>query len=110
MLEHPLALLNTSIITTDGEYTLTTVTLEEARMQVAAATSLDSAIGHQSTADIMTTLLGVQVETNRQQFVQQVGQAALVFKLRGRPEEGVVLTAEQIAGIGYDFKILVRVS
>lgn len=104
-----LALLNTSILTTAGSYNLTDITLEQARQIVADnAGNLDSAIGHQSTADIMTTLLGVDVPVNRQMFTQEVGQQALVFKLNGRPEEGKILTAAEIETIGYKFQLLRR--
>lgn len=104
-----LALLNTSILTTAGNYTLTDITLEEARQIVKAnANNLDSAIGHASTAEIMTTLLGVDVPVNRQMFTQAVDQRAIVFKLNGRPEEGKILSAEEIGSIGYKFQLLER--
>lgn len=104
-----LALLNTSILTTAGTYTLEDISLDQARQIVADNTgNLDSAVGHQSTADIMTTLLGVNVPVNRQMFTQEVGQQALVFKLNGRPEEGKILTAAEIEAIGYKFQLLRR--
>lgn len=102
-----LALLNSSILTTDGAYSLKTITAEKAK-QLVSSSDLDSAIGHQSTADIMTTLLGVDVPMNRQMFQQQNGQQALVFKLNGRPEEGKVLTASEIETIGYKFQLLTK--
>lgn len=104
-----LALLNTSILTNDGEYSLRTITLEEAQALVQAQSdNLDSAIGHESTAQIMTTLLGADVAVNRQMFAQEVGQTALVFKLNGRPPEGKILTAEEIEKIGYKWQVLER--
>lgn len=106
---HKLALLNTSILTSAGEYKLTDITLGEAKELVNNADSLDSAIGHQSTAEIMTTLLEKDVQVNRQMFTQEVGQNALVFKLNGRPEEGKILTAEEIEKIGYKFQLLERI-
>lgn len=102
-----LALLNTSIITVEGEYSLKQISLEEARKLV-CENELDSAIGHQSTADIMTTLLEVEVPVNRQMFVQEVGQLALVFKLNGRPPEGTILSVEEIEKIGYKWQVLER--
>ena len=69
---------------------------------------LDSAVGHESTAEIMTTLLGTEIPVNRQMFVQQPGQQALVFKLNGRPEEGKILSAEDIKAIGFKFQLLTR--
>ncbi|MCL2869812.1 YddF family protein, partial [Candidatus Saccharibacteria bacterium] len=67
-----------------------------------------SAVGHESTAQVLTTLLGITVPMNRIQFRQAAGQVALVFKLNGRPEEGKVLTAEEIETIGYSFQKLTR--
>lgn len=104
-----LALLNTSILTTAGEYKLSDISLEDAKKLVADAGTLDSAIGHQSTAEIMTTLLETEVAVNRQMFTQEVGQQALVFKLNGRPEEGKILSKEEIEKIGYKFQLLERV-
>lgn len=104
-----LALLNTSILTTAGTYSLKDISLDEARELVADnINNLDSAIDHQSTAEIMTTLLGVDVPVNRQMFAQEVGQQALVFKLNGRPQEGKILQAEEIEEIGYKFQVLTR--
>ena len=105
----PLAILNTSILTTAGSYTLRDITVEEAR-ELAEDNDLDSAVGHASTAQVMTTLLGVEIPTNRQLFTQQTGQQALVFKLNGRPEEGKILTAAEIEEIGYKFQLLTRIN
>ncbi|GGE47525.1 hypothetical protein GCM10011391_27900 [Pullulanibacillus camelliae] len=102
----PLALLNTSILTADGDFTLRTITLEDAKALVDSASGLDSAIGHESTAQIMTALLGVDVPVHRQMFEQQPGQQALVFKLNGRPPEGKVLSIEEIEAIGYKWQLL----
>lgn len=105
-----LALLNTSILTTAGEYRLTDITLDEAKALVKNnRDNLDSAIGHASTAEIMTTLLESDIKVNRQMFMQDVRQMALVFKLNGRPEEGKILSAEDIEQIGYKFQILDRI-
>lgn len=104
-----LALLNTSILTSTGLFSLDDITLTEARELVQEnLNELDSAIGHQSTAEIMSALLEVEIPVNRQVFQQQVEQKALVFKLNGRPEEGKVLTVDDIENIGYKFQVLER--
>ncbi|NUZ10066.1 DUF1874 domain-containing protein [Pseudoalteromonas sp. McH1-7] len=104
-----LALLNTSIATADGSYELKTISLEEARLLVAEnKDNLDSAIGHKSTSEAMTELLGVRIDMCRQEFKQQCGQSAIVFKLKGRPPEGAVLSKSQIDEIGYEFKLLTK--
>jgi len=107
-----LALLNTTIATTDGLYEIKTVTLGTAKSLVHhaldAGVELDSAIGHESTAAIMSELLDTDIPVNRQMFAQQEGQQALVFKLKGRAPEGVILSSEEIETIGYEFKIMTR--
>lgn len=102
-----LGVLNTAILTTDGSYTIRTITLDEAKALVAAH-ELDSAVGHESTAAIMSDLLGVPVPVNRQMFAQQVGQCALVFKLNGRPPEGQILSRPELEEIGFTFKVMER--
>jgi hypothetical protein len=106
---YPIGILNTSIVTADGEYTLATITTEEARALVADAT-IDSAVGHVATAELLSELLGVEVPVNRQLFIQQPGQRALVLKLDSRPPKGKILSPSEMADIGYSFKILRRVS
>lgn len=104
-----LAILNTSILTTEGTYTLKSISLDEAR-ELVAKNDILSAVGHQTTADILTELLGVSVSLNRILFTQEVGQQALVFKLLGRPEEGKILSRAEIDEIGYKFQILDRLA
>jgi hypothetical protein len=109
-MEHPIAILNTSIITSVGTYEMTPTTLEIARILVNKPEGFISAIGHQSTAEILTNLLQIEVPMNRINFEQQVLQMALVFKLKQRAPEGVILSAEQIEEIGYEFFLLKRYS
>lgn len=100
-------LLNTTIITSDGDYSIRTVSLEESK-QLLKNTCVLSAIGHQSTADILSLLLGIPVVMNRIEYKQEIGDVALCFKLKGRPEEGKILTVEEIESIGYEFKVMIK--
>ena len=102
-----LAILNTSILTTVGTYELKDITLEQAQ-DLVHNNDILSAIGHQSTADILTTLLGTTIHMNRIMFEQEQGQKALIFKLLSRPEEGKILTQQEIEQIGYKFQLLIR--
>ena len=102
-----LAILNTSILTSTGMYELQDITLQEAQ-QLVQNNEILSAIGHQSTADMLTTLLGTTIPMNRIMFEQQEGQKALIFKLLSRPEEGKILTQQEIEQIGYKFQLLIR--
>jgi Domain of unknown function (DUF1874) len=111
-----LALLNTSILTNYGAFTYRKIDLNDAQIlaynandpMIGPDDGLLSAIGHESTAQILTELLDVPVAMNRIQFAQEVGQNALVFKLKGRPPEGKILTKEEIETIGYEFGLLSR--
>lgn len=101
-------LLNTSILTAHGRYSYEPMSLENAR-EIALTNSADSAVGHQVTADILSELFGFAVPLNRCFYVQQPGDIGIVFKLRGRPEEGKALTREEVEAIGYDFGLLTRI-
>lgn len=105
-----LAILNTSIVTADGVYELSTISLTEAQNLISRADGIDSAVGHDSTAEILSTLLGVHVPVSRQLFAQQPGQSALVFKLNGRPEPGRELSRAELEDIGFTFKVMTRVA
>ena len=106
-----LAILNTSIITAYGEFRYIPLSLEDAQ-NVAQTANMGygvlSAVGHQSTAEILTELLEFEVPVNRIQFAQEPGQDALVFKLKGRAPEGAILSREEIDAIGYEFGLLTR--
>ena len=106
----PVGVLNTSILTAYGTFEYVEITLDQAQALVCGTGGFLSAVGHESTAQILTALLGVEVPVNRIQFAQGAGQAALVFKLNGRAPEGVILTAKQIEEIGYSFGKLTRLS
>lgn len=106
--EEPILLFNTSILTTAGSYKLSDISLKKAK-EILENNNFISAIGHESTAKIMSNLLKEKIELNRINAVQKVGQKALVFKLNGRPQEGSILSREEIEKIGYKFQLLERI-
>jgi Domain of unknown function (DUF1874) len=106
-MSHLVALLTTSILTNDGNYSMKTIDYVDTGNLLSGKEIL-SAIGHESTAQILTELLGVDVPVNRIQFAQEVGQQALVFKMNSRLPEGKILSREEIEEIGYSFKLLTR--
>ena len=114
MNETKLTLLNTSILTSFGTYRYQPLTLEEARALVGefqqAGKQIQSAIGHQATAELLSSLLGIVVAANRVEYRQTVEDAALIFKLKGRPPEGKVLSREELEETGYEFGLLQRVA
>jgi hypothetical protein len=106
----PLAILNTSIVTADGQYTVRTITPDEAVTLAKEATAIDSAVGHEATAQVLSQLLGVEVPVNRQVFEQQVGQQAVIFKPNGRLPQGQELSIEDLGRIGFTLKLLTRIA
>lgn len=109
-----IVLLNTSIITTPGTYKLSEITKEAARNEcmeaVESGHEVLSAIGHSATAEIISEVLVFRVTANRINYVQQVDDVCIVFKLRDRIPEGRVLSRVEIEKIGYDFFELIRLS
>jgi len=107
-----LTLLNTSILTAYGEYSYFPVSLTEAKHIIrdfqAKGETIQSAIGHQSTAELLTALLEFPLAVNRMEFRQTVNDLGLVFKLKQRPPEGKILSREEIEDLGYEFGILKR--
>lgn len=65
-----------------------------------------SAVGHESTAAIMSELLGVQVPVNRVQVAPVPGDKLLCFKLKKRAPEGVILSKSEINELGYEWVLM----
>ena len=60
-----------------------------------------SAIGHESTANLLTRLLGIEVPVNRVQVFLGPCDKAVSFVLKVRLPEGKVLTDEEIAQVPF---------
>jgi hypothetical protein len=103
--------LNTTILTCDGTFSLKTMSLDDVKLALAHAVEVPrlSAIGHESTAQVLTELLGEPIAVNRIQYCQADGDFAICFKLNGRPLEGKILSKEEIEAIGYELKVLTKV-
>jgi len=102
-----ITILNTSIITAHGEYKYKPISLDTAKEMV-QNNPFQSAIGHDSTSQIISTLLNIDCPVNRILYKQQTGEQALVFKLNGRPPEGKILTIEELETIVYDWGLLTK--
>jgi hypothetical protein len=90
------------------EWTETTLrvrktSLEEVRTLLTTH-EFESAVGHQSTADFLAALLGVQIKAERRQVTFQPDTLYVVFQIvAGRLPEGRVLTEEELRAINYRF-------
>ena len=102
----PVAVLNTSILPSGADLAAVAVTVDADIARRLAATGIRSHVGHESTAAIASTLLGVPVAMDRTPWAPLDAPLAIVVQLRGRPPEGVILSAEEIEAIGYDVRLL----
>lgn len=107
-----LTFLNAAIITAHGAFEFQKLSLREAREIVGefqnSNRKISSAVGHAATAELLTRLLNFPVPQNRVDFLQTTSDVALVFKLKKRAPEGVVLTGEELEEIGYELGLLTR--
>lgn len=99
--------MNTSILTSFGKFDYSPIDLSEV-VELMVNNDYQSAIGHESTAEVMTTLTGINVVMNRITVDMQVGDSAIVFKLNARPAEGAILNREELERIGFSWGILKR--
>ena len=58
-----------------------------------------SAVGHASTAAVLSTLLGVEIPPNRVSITLQAGDVLIVFQLGIRLEEGKILSSDEVAAL-----------
>jgi len=110
-----LTLLNAAVLIDYGDFRFEPLSIEQARALVekfkTPTLRIHSAIGHEATAELLTSLFDHPVAFNRKfEFHQTVDDLALVFRLRHRPPEGKVLTVEEMETIGYDFGLLARLA
>ena len=101
-----IAILNTTISVAIGLFAHAEVSLEEARRLVRGG--YRSHVGHESTAQIASAILGVEVPFDRTPF--DGAAPALCLKLYGRPPEGRVLGIEEIWSIGFSLRMLVPIA
>jgi hypothetical protein len=66
----------------------------------------ESCVGHQSTAEILTALLGRDVPMNRVAVKLHKGDTAIVFQVMVRVEEGKVLSKEEIEKLPTKFFVV----
>jgi Domain of unknown function (DUF1874) len=102
-----IAILNSSILTTFGNYSYEPISIEEAKLLLQEGYS--SYVGHKATNEIIEKLFNIELPYNRTMYNQQIGEKAIVFKLNKRLEEGIVLeTIKEIENIGYTIALLIK--
>ena len=104
-----IAILNSSIITDWGVFLYKPISEEEIQNLITEE-GFESFIGHQATAEIISKLLDINCQANRVSYQQKIGNKAVIFKLKGRPPEGKILSRQEIEEIGYNWGLLTRIA
>lgn len=76
------------------------ISVEEARELVRAA-KVESAVGHEATAEFLSALLGVEIPFQRKSVFLQTGDRALHVFLKQRLPEGVVLSRQDLEKLDF---------
>jgi len=102
-------ILNTPVLTQYGEWSY------EGPIGVSRAKQIlnqgfISAVGHQSSADFMTQLLGIEIPMNRIQITMNKFDQALILSLKTRLPETVVLDKQQIEKLPFELGLLTRLN
>ena len=76
------------------------ISVEEA-VEILKNNSFISAIGHEGTARILSTLFGIEIKMNRITVFMKRGDKGIHFFLKKRLPEGVVLTEDELKQLDY---------
>ena len=95
-------LLNAPILTAYGEWHFKGPISQETARSLIHNQATTSAIGHESSAVLLSHILGRPVEVQRISVQLQPGDNALVLRLCERLPEGAVLDTEQLANTPYE--------
>jgi Domain of unknown function (DUF1874) len=107
-----LYLLNSSILTSFGTYQYQSLEITDAieLLTNTSSSEITSAIGHQATAEVFSELMELEIEAKRISVQMQVGDKAIVFKLKNRLEENKVLTKKEMQELEYELGFLERIA
>lgn len=100
-------LMNSAVLTAYGEFNYSPITCDQARRMVRAS-AFGSAIGHSATAKVLSEQLGIEVPLNRIQITMEPGDRAIIFRLRDRLPEHIVLDHARLASLPAEFGLLTR--
>jgi Domain of unknown function (DUF1874). len=84
-----------------GVITVERITIDEAK-QIVQSTDFVSAVGHESTAQLLSQILGVNIPTNRIAVQLLKGDIGLHFVLKQRLPEGKILTYDELKTLQYE--------
>ena len=113
-----LYIMSTTRVTGYGWWHCRQITLDDAKAMLGEKRGYDlfdddpiegayfSVVGHHSTAQMMSDLLQVPIRCCRHKIDPRDGDQFLCFKLKERPPEGMILSAEQLSNLNYEWVLM----
>ena len=101
-------IMNSPVLPTYGEYRFSRISVEEAKSLLSG--DFTSAVGHKATAEVLTSILGVNIPENRVAISLEKGDIAVIFRLGVRLPEGKILSAEELKGLKFELGKLERLA
>ncbi len=98
--------LNAPVITSYGFYRFTFIEPDDAKEILSAG--FTSAVGHESTAKLMSQMIGVNIPFNRITIHMKAGDKAIALWLLDRPGEAQVYSMEDLAAVNCELGLLER--
>ena len=86
--------------------TLSVIEASEDNVKRVIASGFTSVIGHEATAKIVSSRLGISVQVNRVSIQLRPGDLLVVFQLLKRLEEGKVLTEDEMKQVQAKWYVL----
>lgn len=103
-----IALLNTSILTSFGDFSYREISKEEA-IALLKSDNITSYIRHEGIIRLFSEDYGIEIPFHSGMYTQQSGEKALIFKLRNTTRGFQELDAQQVRDLGFDFGLLVKI-
>jgi len=98
--------LNAPVVTNYGLYRFVKITAEEAKGILSK--EFVSAVGHESTAMLMSGMIGADIPFNRITIHMEAGDKAVALWLIDRPGEAQVYSVEDLAAVNCELGLLER--
>ncbi len=98
--------LNAPVVTNYGVYRFTVIAPDAAREILSAG--FISAVGHESTARLMSQMIGIDIPFNRITIHMEAGDKAIALWLLDRPGEAQVYSMEDLAAVNCELGLLER--
>ena len=90
-----------------GDGAIGVVEITDQRAKSILSDGFQSAIGHQSTADFIKAMIGIDVPVNRVSLSLEDEDMMVVLQLQGRLQEGKVLSEEEMKQIPYKWYLVI---